>query len=73
MTAKQGIKKYGREAELKLLAEFKQLVDYKTFHGKDARQLTVDQKKKAANMISLIEEKLNCGHTLNVLQWKSPT
>ena len=63
MTAKQGIKKYGREAELKLLAEFKQLVEYKTFHGRRAEELTPEQKKKAANMINLIEEKLNRGHT----------
>ena len=63
MTAKQGIKKYGREAELKLLAEFKQLVEYKTFHGRNANELTAEQKKRAANMINLIEEKLNRGHT----------
>ena len=63
MTPKQGIKKYGREAELKLLAEFKQLVDYKTFHGRKASELSAQQKKKAANMINLIEEKLNRGHT----------
>ena len=63
MTAKQGIKKYGREAELKLLAEFKQLVEYKTFHGRKAEELTEQQKRRAANIINLIEEKLNRGHT----------
>eukprot|EP00557_Chaetoceros_sp_GSL56_P002970 CAMPEP_0176488714 /NCGR_PEP_ID=MMETSP0200_2-20121128/6868_1 /TAXON_ID=947934 /ORGANISM="Chaetoceros sp., Strain GSL56" /LENGTH=957 /DNA_ID=CAMNT_0017885739 /DNA_START=340 /DNA_END=3216 /DNA_ORIENTATION=- len=40
MTAARGIKKYGREAEIKLLAEFQQLVDYKTFHGRQASELT---------------------------------
>ena len=63
MSAKKGIKKYGREAELKLLAEFKQLVEYKTFHGRKATELLPEQKKKAANMINLIEEKVNRGHT----------
>ena len=63
MSAKQGIKKYGREAEIKLIAEFKQLMDYKTFHGRKADELTGLQKKKAANMINLIEEKINRGHT----------
>ena len=63
MSAKQGIKKYGRMAELKLIAEFKQLMEYKTFHGRDASKMTYQQKKKAANMINLIEEKLNRGHT----------
>ena len=59
MSAKKGIQKYGREAELKLLGEFKQLMEYKTFHGRKAHELSYDQKKKAANMISLIEEKIN--------------
>ena len=63
MSAKKGIKKYGREAELKLLAEFKQLLEYKTFHGVKADDLNAEQKKKAANMINLIEEKINRGHT----------
>ena len=63
MSAKKGIKKYGREAELKLIAEFKQLMEYKTFHGVKADELTYEQKKGAANMINLIEEKINRGHT----------
>ena len=63
MSAKKGIKKYGREAELKLIAEFKQLMEYKTFHGRKANELTREQKKGAANMINLIEEKINRGHT----------
>ena len=40
LSAKQGITRYDREAELKLLAEFKQLLDYKTFHGVKAENLT---------------------------------
>jgi hypothetical protein len=64
MSAKQGIKKYGRNAELQLLAEFRQLLEYKTFHGRKASELTKEQKQKAARMINLIEEKINRGHTL---------
>lgn len=63
MSAKRGIEKYGREAELKLIAEFTQLLEYGVFHGRDADELTAEQKSKAANMINLIEEKLNRGHT----------
>ena len=39
LSAKKGIEKYDREAELKLIAEFKQLMEYKTFHGRDASTL----------------------------------
>lgn len=52
---------YGREAELKL--QSKKLMEYKTFHGRKADELTKEQKKKAANMINLIEEKVDRGHT----------
>jgi len=34
MSAKKGIEKYGEEAELKLIAEFTQLLEYSVFHGK---------------------------------------
>ena len=50
-------------AELKLIAEFKQLMEFNMFHGVDAKTLTEEMKKRAANMINLIEEKLNRGHT----------
>ena len=63
LTAKAGIKKYGRMAELKLIAEFKQLLEYDVFHGRKANSLTPQEKKRAANMINLIEEKVNRGHT----------
>ena len=59
LSAKKGIEKYGREAELKLLAEFKQLMEYKTFHGRHAEDLTTEERKGAANMINLIKEKTN--------------
>ena len=51
LSEKQGIKKYGRKSELQLLEEFKQLMEYKTCHGRKSEDLTYDQKKKAANMI----------------------
>lgn len=63
MTAKKGIEKYGKEAEMKLIAEFTQLLEYQVFHGRKAEDLNEVQKKKAANMINIIEEKINRGHT----------
>jgi hypothetical protein len=63
LSAKKGIEKYGREAELQLIAEFRQLMEHKTFHGRKAENLTFEQRKKAVNMINLIEEKVNRGHT----------
>ena len=63
MSAHKGIKKYKQEAELMLIAEFKQLLEYKTFHGVKESDLTSEQKLKAGNMINLIEEKINRGHT----------
>ena len=63
LSAKKGIEKYGKEAELSLIAEFQQLMEYKTFHGRDASTLSYEQRRGAANMINLIEEKTNRGHT----------
>ena len=66
MSAKQGIKKYDKEAELKLIAEFAQLIEYKAFHGVKANGpdgLSDEQKRGAGDMINLIEEKINRGHT----------
>ena len=40
LSGKQGIRRYGRMAELKLLAEFKQLLEYKTFHGRNPKDLS---------------------------------
>ena len=45
LLVKQGIARYGRKAELKLLAEFKQLMEYKTFYGRKAEELTFEQRK----------------------------
>jgi hypothetical protein len=66
MSAKQGIKKYDKEAELKLIAEFAQLLEYQVFHGVKADGpdgITMEEKKGAGDMINLIEEKINRGHT----------
>ncbi len=38
-------------------------MEYKTFHGKKASDLTMIEKRKAANMINMIEEKINRGHS----------
>ena len=46
-----------------MLAEFKQLMEYKTFHGQKAEDLTYEKKKKESNRINLIKEKINRGHT----------
>ena len=40
LSVKQGIKKYGRGSEIQLLVEFKQLMEYKTFHGQKVEDLT---------------------------------
>ena len=63
MSARQGISKYKEEAERMLIKEFEQLLEYQTFHGVKASSLTHEQRRKAGNMINLIEEKLNRGHT----------
>ena len=46
-----------------LIAEFSQLLKCLVFHGLKANELTDEQKQGAANMINLIEEKINRGHT----------
>ena len=63
MSVNKGLKTYGKEAELKLMEEFAQLLEYKVFHGIHASDLTEEQRKGAANMISIIEEKFNRGHS----------
>ena len=52
LSTKQGINKYRREAKLQLLAEFKQLVEYRTFHHQKSEDFTYEHKKKATNMIT---------------------
>ncbi|CAJ1959903.1 unnamed protein product [Cylindrotheca closterium] len=66
MSAKQGIKKYDKEAELKLIAEFAQLLEFQVFHGVKADGpdgISFEEKRGAGDMINLIEEKINRGHT----------
>lgn len=63
MSAKKGIKKYRKAAKLKLMAEFAQLLEFLVFHGRKVESLSPKDKKGAANMINLLEEKLNWGHT----------
>ncbi|CAJ1952618.1 unnamed protein product [Cylindrotheca closterium] len=66
MSAKQGIKKYDKEAELKLIAEFTQLLEFQVFHGVKADGpdgISLEEKRGAGDMINLIEEKINRGHT----------
>ena len=46
LSAKQGIARYDREAELKLITDFKQMIEYKTFHGRKADKLTPEQSKR---------------------------
>ncbi|CAJ1937210.1 unnamed protein product, partial [Cylindrotheca closterium] len=66
MSAKQGIKKYDKEAELKLIAEFAQLLGFQVFHGVKADGpdgISFEEKRGAGDMINFIEEKINRGHT----------
>ena len=63
MSAKKGIAKYGKAAEEKIIAEFAQLIEYGTFHGRQKSELTEEEIKGAGDMINLIEEKTNRGHT----------
>ncbi|KAL3934891.1 MAG: hypothetical protein SGBAC_009480 [Bacillariaceae sp.] len=66
MSAKQGIKKYSKEAEMKMIAEFAQILEYQVFHGMKSDGpdgITLGEKKGAGDMINLIEEKINRGHS----------
>jgi hypothetical protein len=57
MTAKAGLKKYGKEAEIALMKEFTQLEDLNVYESIDATSLTNEQKKGALRAINLIKEK----------------
>lgn len=61
MSARKGIKKHGRVAELALLKEFKQLINMETLEPKKVEDLTMDQIGDAIEMVNLIKEKR--GHT----------
>ena len=60
---KEGRKRYGRDADIKLMEEFQQLLDYDAFFPREADSLSEKQKRGAAGMINIIEEKTNRGHT----------
>ncbi|CAJ1956315.1 unnamed protein product [Cylindrotheca closterium] len=66
MSAKQGLMKYNKEAELKLIAEFAHLLEFQVFHGVKADGpdgISLEEERGAGDMINLIEEKINRGHT----------
>lgn len=45
LSAKKGIEKYGRQAELKLIDEFKQLLEHQNFYGVNPNSLSKEEKK----------------------------
>ena len=57
MSAKAGIRKYGRAAEEALMAEFAQLEDMSVYESIDPRTLSKEQKRAALRAINLIKEK----------------
>ena len=63
LSAKEGRKRYGKDADVKLMEEFQQLLDYDAFFPREADSLSEEAKKGAAGMINIIEEKTNRGHT----------
>ena len=63
LSAKENRKRYGKDADVKLMEEFQQLLDYDAFFPREADSLSEEAKKGAAGMINIIEEKTNRGHT----------
>ena len=63
ISAKEGRKRYCKDADIKLMEEFQQLLDYDAFFPRKADTLSEEAKKGAAGMINIIEEKTNRGHT----------
>jgi hypothetical protein len=57
MTARAGIKKFGKAAEMALLREFGQLEDQNVYEPIDPKTLTKEQRKGALRVINLITEK----------------
>jgi hypothetical protein len=57
MTAKAGLKKFGKAAEIALLQEFGQLEDQNVYKPIDLKTLTQEQRKGALRVINLIAEK----------------
>ena len=61
LSAKEGRKRYGKDADVNFMEE--QLLDYDSFFPREADPLSEEAKKGAAEMINIIEEKTNRGHT----------
>ena len=59
MSFKQGLLKYGKDAEAALMKEFAQLEDLHVYESVNARLLTHEQRKRALRAINLIKEKRN--------------
>jgi len=57
MTAKAGIKKHGKEAEVALMQEFAQLEELSVFEAVKPDSITKTQKREALRAINLIKEK----------------
>jgi hypothetical protein len=57
MSFKEGLKRYGKEAEAALMKEFAQLEDLNVYEAVNARLLTKEQRRGALRAINLIKEK----------------
>jgi hypothetical protein len=57
MTAKAGIKQFGRAAEEALMKEFAQLEDLSVYQSVNPHSLSQEQRKGALRAINLIKEK----------------
>jgi hypothetical protein len=57
MTAKAGLRKYGKDAEIALMKEFAQLENLNVYEPLDVNTLTGEQKRGALRAINLIKEK----------------
>jgi hypothetical protein len=57
MSFKEGLKRYGKEAEAALMKEFAQLEDLNVYEAVNARLLSKEQRRGALRAINLIKEK----------------
>jgi len=71
LSAKEGRKRYGKDADVKLMEEFQQLLDYDAFFSREADSLSEEAKKGAAGMINIIEEKTKTEDTHPRIQYSS--
>jgi len=60
MSAREGLKRFGKDAADALIKEWKQLDDLNVFDGKHFHDLSSEDKKKALRLVQLIKEK-RCG------------